>query len=177
LGVLAKAMSRPVPMLQKGFDTQPLGVDEVSTEIVQIGAEAQRSGEFTLAVLASTTGWDESARELIRGAGPATAFSHRWMLVYLSDLEERDLVYNESDERTREYLQLFSPKLVGEETEEVAQAIEEEIGPYSSLTLEFALKKLPYAAKSIQRAFEKLAASGRYVLTEVEGIGPAIVRS
>lgn len=130
-----------------------------------------------MVLLAATTGWNDSSRKLIQGDGDGTAFSHRWMLVYLTDLETRELIYNHSDSRTRDYVELFNPLLAGEEIEEVAKAVEKEIGFYSSLTLQSAIQVLPYPEKSIERAFETLAASGRYVLTDVDGLGRAIVRS
>jgi excisionase family DNA binding protein len=177
LTILAKAVSRPIPMLQHGFDSRPLGMDELGAYLVQVGNEAEREREYTLALLASATGWDESARTLIRGSGVGTAFSHRWMLAYLSDLESHELIYNPADPRSRAYVELFNPLSAGEEAEEVARAVEKEMGIYSSFTLQLALESMPYPASSIDRAFRKLAESGRYVMTEVEGIGPAIVRS
>jgi len=178
LTVFAQVLSRSTCMLQKGYDTQPLGADELGVYLQQIGNRAQKDQEFTLAVLASSTGWDESARALIQGGdGSGSAFSHRWMLVYLTDLETRELIYNRSDSRTREYVDLFNPLLSGEEVEEVAQAVEREMGIYTSLTLQMALQSLPYPQRTIEKAFKLLASSGRYILTEVEGLGPAIVRS
>ena len=178
LVIQAQVLSRSARMLQKGFDTQPLGLDELSPYLQQIGNRAQKDQEFTLAVLASCTGWDEPARRLIQGQdGIGSAFSHRWMLVYLTDLETRELLYNRDDSRARDYVDLFNPLLSGEIIMEVAEAVEREMGVYSSLTLQLAMEIMPYSQKSIEKAFEHLAISGRYVLTEVEGLGQAIVRS
>ena len=178
LVILARVISRTAQMLQKGFDNQPLGVDELSTCLQQAGAQSQKDQEFTLAVFASPTGWDENARRLIQGGdGSGSAFSHRWLLVYLTGLETRDLIYNRSDSRTRDYVDLFNPLLIGEEITEVAQAVEREMGMYNSLTLQLAVEVLPYAPRIIEKAFEQLATGGRYTLTEVENLGRAIVRS
>lgn len=178
LVVLAQVITRYTSMLQKGYDTQSLGEEELGIYLQQIGNRAQKEQEFSLVVLASCTGWDESARRLIQGGdGSGSAFSHRWMLVYLTDLETRELIYNRSDSRTREYVDLFNPLLFGEEIEEVVQAVEREMGIYTSLTMQMALQSLPYSPKTIEKAFEHLATSGRYILTEVEGLGRAIVRS
>lgn len=176
LVILAQVMSRARSMLQKGYDNQPLGVDELGASLQQIGSQAQKEQQFTLVILASTTGWDENARSLIQGGGgDGSAFSHRWMLVYLTGLETRELIYNRSDSRARDYVDIFNPLLYAEEVEEVAQAVEREMGIYNSLTLQLAVEILPYSAKLIEKAFEHLATSGRYALTEVENLGQAIV--
>ena len=40
LVVLAEVLSRPIPMLQRGFDTEPLGVNELLPHLLQIGTQA-----------------------------------------------------------------------------------------------------------------------------------------
>jgi len=113
---------------------------------------------------------------LIAGGGSDLPFSHHWMLVYLSDIEKRELIYNRLDNRLRGYAELFISLLPQEEVEEVISAIEKEMGVYESLTLMQAMQALPYSRVSIEKAFQQLAASGRYALTEVPGIGLALVR-
>ena len=129
-----------------------------------------------MVVLASTTGWDDSARMLIEGRGRGTAFSHPSILVYLFDLERNDQVYNPEDESARRYAELFIPLLPEEELEEVTHAVEKELLFHESLTLVYAAEKLPYSEKLLQQAFNKMAATGRYNLTQVEGLGTAILR-
>jgi len=176
VAILAQALSHSKAMLQQGFDTQPLGVDELTQALLRVGEEAQKSQTVTLAMFAATTGWDEAARKLIVGEGAGSAFSHHWMLVYLNDLEKREMIYNRLDSRLRGYAELFTSLLPEEEIEEVIGAIEKEMGIYDSMTLQQACQALPYPQKSIEKAFAQLAASGRYALTEVPGIGRAIVR-
>lgn len=104
------------------------------------------------------------------------AFSHRWLLVYLNDLERREIITNRLDGRARAYVELFTVLSPEEEEEEIIQAIEKELGVHESITLPQALQALPYAQKSLERAFSKMAATGKYALTEVPGLGQAIVR-
>jgi excisionase family DNA binding protein len=175
--ILAQAFSHMKTMIQKGFDTGSMDAEDLTGLLLRLGEEAQRSQTVTLAVLGATSGWDEPARRLVTGEGGGLAFSHHWLLVYLNDMEKPEIIYNRLDNRLRSYADLFTPLLVGEETEEVARAVVREMGTYDSFTVRQALQVMPYSKKSIESAFEKLAASGQYALTEVPGLGLAIVRS
>jgi excisionase family DNA binding protein len=176
ISILVQVLSNSRTMIQKGFDNEPLGVDELTTRLLRIGEQAQRNQTLTLTLLASTTGWDSEARQLIAGGGPDLPFSHHWMLAYLNDIEKRELIYNRLDNRLRGYAELFVSLLPQEEVEEVISAIEKEMGVYESMTLQQAMQSLPYTRKSIEKAFEQLAASGDFALTEVPEIGLAIIR-
>ena len=176
MAVVAQVLSRSKTILQLGYDNQPLGPDELTPVLVKLGEQAQRDQVFTLIMLAATTGWNAEARTLVRGESTGTAFSHRWLLVYLNDLENRDLIYNRSDSRARGYADLFLSILPGEDVDEVINAIEKEMGMYDSMTLPQALQTLSYSQSSIEKAFAQMAANGRFALTEIQGIGQAIVR-
>ncbi|MGC1379325.1 MAG: helix-turn-helix domain-containing protein [Anaerolineales bacterium] len=177
VGILVQVYSHSKAMLQQGFDTQPFGDEELLRFLSPVSEQAQKKQVFTLVMLAATSGWDEAARRLIRGDGsPGSAYSHRWLLVYLNDLEKHEVVYNRLDSHARAYAELFTTLLPDEEDEEMIVAIEKEMGIHESLTLQYAVQVLPYSQKSLERAFTKLAAAGRYVLTTVPEIGQAIVR-
>jgi hypothetical protein len=163
-------------MLQKGFDTHPLGAEDLTGRLLAIGREAQSSQTITLALLASTTGWDTSARELVQGEATGTAFAHRWLMVYLYDMESREMLYNRLDSRLRGFAEVFIPLLPAEEIEEIIRLIEREMGIYDSLTMQHASQAFPFSEKIILKAFEQLAVSGRYALTELPDLGPAIIR-
>ena len=66
--------------------------------------------------------------------------------------------------------------LVSEEVEEASTAVEKELTAFDSLTLQYAVQVLPYAESVLRQAFERLAARGRFALTEVSDLGLAIVR-
>ena len=126
--------------------------------------------------LAATTGWDSAARRAIQGELPGKAFAHRHMLVYLFDLQRGELIYNLYDDRLRGYVELFAPILPEEEIKEVIAVIDMEFLTHDSLSLQYAVETLPFSASVLQKAFERLAATGGYVLTEVPEIGTAIVQ-
>jgi excisionase family DNA binding protein len=176
LAIFAQALSRTAEMIRQGFDTRALGLDELTSRLVRLGEAAQKSQTVTLVMLASTTGWCGEVRTLVEGEAPGSAFAHHWLLVYLNDLETHEILYNRLDTRLRGYADLFTSLLPEEEAEEVSAAILKEMGFYDSLTLQQALQALPYSQKSIERAFARLVASGEYALTDVPGLGQAIVR-
>lgn len=176
LRVTTHVLSRTEEMLRDGFDTHPLGEDELTRRLAQMGEEAETDQVVTLAALASTTGWDEAARRAIQGDSPGQAFTHRHLLIYLFDLRSGTLIYNLHDDRLRGYLELFTPTLPAEEIKEVIAAIKKEFITHDSLSLELAVETLPYARSVLHKAFERLAATGEYALTEVPEIGPALIR-
>lgn len=182
LMIYIQVLSRLEQMLRDGFDTQPLGSDELLPWLERISDEAASSKSFLITVLAATTGWDPSALRIIQGdqtegrGATIMAFAHRQALVYLFDLQKGALLYNPRDERARQYTELFVPLLPSEELEEAAEAIRRELISYQTLTLQYAVQVLPYSATVIQRAFESLAAGGDYSLVQVPEYGLAIVR-
>jgi len=176
LEILVQSLSRLPVMLRDGFDTQPLNADDLTPFLVRLSEEAQQTQTFRLVVLAAVTGWDASARQAIQGETRGGAFVHRSALFYIFDLEKGELLYNLEDDRLRRYAELFAPLLLSEELEEVIQSIEKELLVYESLTLQYAAQVLPYPQDLIRQAFERLAAAGRYALTEVPELGLAIVR-
>lgn len=176
VGLFAQVYSHSKAMLQQGFDTAQFCSDELLAILGKLGEQAKSEQIFTVAMLAATPGWDEAARQMIVGDSPGTAFSHRWLIVYLNDMESHEVIYNRLDARARAYAELFSVLLPAEQDQEIGAAIEKEMGAHESLTLAQAIEVLPYSAKSIQSAFEKMAASGRYVFMDIPELGQAIVR-
>ena len=125
-------------------------------------------------MLASATGWDASARQVVTGSG-GYAYSHRLALVYLFDMEKRELIFNTSDDRARRYSELFKPVLSSEELGNVIQAIKEIMNTRDSLTLVDAVNKLAYAPEQIKSAFDALAQSESYVILDIEDFGKTLV--
>ncbi|MCU0485845.1 MAG: helix-turn-helix domain-containing protein [Anaerolineales bacterium] len=176
LEVHVQVISRLANMLRDGFDTQPLSAELLQERILRLNEAAQHNGAFQLIVLASTTGWDAAARQILVGDGREKAFSHRQLLLYLFDLEHSELLYNPRDERLRLYAELFAPSLPAEELDAVIKMIEKEMLAYDSLTLRYAAETLPYPEAMLKRAFEQLAAGGNYSLTDVPNLGLTLVK-
>lgn len=176
LEIYIQVLSHLTAILKDGFDTQPFTADELQNWLLRESEDVQRASSFRMVVLAASTGWDSGARQIIQGESLGTAFLHRSLLFYLFDLQSGRLTYNLRDDRASRYTELFAPLTLSEELEEISTAIEKELIAFESLTLEYAAQILPYSQEKLLQAFERLAASGKYSLTEVPKLGTAIVR-
>lgn len=171
-----QVISRLAEMARQGFDTLPLSAEDLQPWLVQYSDEAQQSGAFHFLVLASPSGWDASARQLVQGKAAGSAFMHRLLLVYLYDLAQGELVYNTHDERTRAYAELFTPLQPEEQIEEAGRAIENELVQHKSLALDYAAQILPFSPTLLRQAFDRLAAGGQYTLLQLPEYGLVIAR-
>jgi excisionase family DNA binding protein len=176
LVIHVQVLSHLPEMLKDGYDTRPFSENELVDLLNHYSEKAEQERTVTLLVLAATTGWQSSAKRVIIGDEAGTAFVHRWLLVYLFDMESGQLVYNEDDERLRGYAEIFSPILHNEEVEEVIRAVEKELVVYESLTLEYATEVLSYPKESIHEAFKRMKQTGKYMLVDIPKTGLAIVR-
>jgi hypothetical protein len=175
--IFAQSLSHIATILKDGYDTQAFTDEDLTPHLLRIAQETEESRSVTLAVLAATTGWDESARKVILGETPGTAFAHRHVFFYLFDPLEGELIYNPRDDRLRGYAELFAPLLPSEEIDEAVTAIQNELVTHDSITLEYAKQTMPYPQDALQKAFERLAATGNYALTQVPELGAALVRT
>lgn len=171
-----RVLSRLPEMVRDGFDTRPLGMDELTEHVNRIAEQAVSAPCFRLVVLCAVTGWDADARQVIQG-GRDGGLVHRHALLYLYDAEKGELIYNNLDERARRYAELFVPQLASEELAEVARDVEKALGMFESLSLDYAVESLTYSPQRIRQAFDELVKTRRYVLAEVPGIGLTLVRA
>lgn len=168
--------SRMERMVRQQYDTAPLGREYLNAALTHLTSELEREQYFCILVLASTTGWDDEARQLILGTRTGTAYFHRQALVYLYDFENGELAYNPRDERASGYAELFSPAQPEEELYEIQQAIESEFLLHDSLALQDALSIFPYKRGMVEAAFRRMAGSGRYRLIDLPQAGETIIR-
>jgi excisionase family DNA binding protein len=176
LEIHVQSVSRMDRMVRDGFDTEPLSADDLNEWIEKWIEVPAKTGSFRLVLLASITGWDESALSILMGSDGSYAFTHRSALLYLFDLNKNELIYNTSDDRACRYAELFHPVLANEELGEIAGAIKDLLGIHDSLTLADAQKSLRYAPEKIEKAFERITEDGDFVITEIKGLGTALVR-
>lgn len=174
----AQVLSHLAAHVNEGFDTFPLGLTELQPLLSGLIEETLARQSFRLALLASTTGWDESARRLVAATDrPGQAFTGRFALVYLFDMEKGDLIFNAQDDRTRGYAELFVPLLVSEQISEAAALIEKELLVYDSLTLEHASRTLPFSQEILNQAFQRLAQGESYALMDMPRLGLTLIRN
>lgn len=173
-------ISRLEEMVQDGFDIQPMTSEELMKILVKLSEEESTDNSFQLIVLASTTGWDSDARAVILGdpkRGDGSAFVHPGILIYLFDLETNQLIFNNNDDRLKQYVELFTPLLVTEETNHIIPEIEKLLASrgHDSLALSDAVKSLPYSERLLRQTFEKMQASGRYKIIEIPDLGGSVI--
>jgi len=174
------AISRLEEMVQDGFDIQPMTSEELMKILVNLDEENSSSNRFQIIILAATTGWDNDARLMITGDNekkPSKAFFHPKLFLYLFDLETNELIFNQSDERMKQYVELFTPLLIAEETYTVMVEIEKLLTArgHESLALSDAVNSLPYSERVLKQAFEKLQESGRYKIVELPELGGSVI--
>jgi excisionase family DNA binding protein len=178
--IQVRALSRLGQMVREGYDDSALGTAELAPWLEKLSNEAQQEDVFHMILLASVTGWNAEARQVIHGkpdAALGSAFIHRQVLFYLFDIEKGELIYHDQDERARRYAEFFVPTLPSEEVEETIRAVEREFLVYESLTLQYAGQVLSFPEMQLKLAFERLAATGRYALTDVPKLGLTLVRN
>jgi hypothetical protein len=154
--------------------------EELMKILVKLSEEESTDNSFQLIVLASTTGWDSDARAVILGdpkRGDGSAFVHPGILIYLFDLESNQLIFNNNDDRLKQYVELFTPLLVTEETNHIIPEIEKLLASrgHESLALSDAVKSLPYSERLLRQTFEKMQASGRYKIIEIPDLGGSVI--
>ncbi len=157
----------------QGYQTHPLGEETLLTQLNRLDETTRQDSGFCIAVLAATPGWDAGARKVIQGDRPLVIPR---TLVYLYDLESGELLYNHADERTCRYAEMFVPVLPEEEVAEAAKALQEKLVIHDSITLAEAVEQLPYPKNVIERAFERLAATGKFALHESPDFGKGIIK-
>ena len=167
------ALSDLKSAVTQGYQSQPLGEEVLLAQLNRLGENTRQDSAFCIAVLAATPGWDAGARRVIQGDRPLVIPR---TLVYLYDLESGELLYNHADERTRRYAEMFVPILPEEEAAEAAKALQEKLVIHDSITLAEAVEQLPYPKTVIERAFERLAETGKYALHESPDFGKGIIK-
>ena len=166
--------------VKDGYVTHPLGEEALLEQLSGAHEAARTRQRFQMLVLASTSGWDVEARQIITGKGAASDEGPLRIpnaLIYLYDLEQGELIYNRSDDRTVLYADMFIPVLQAEEVVEAVRSLEDILVVYDSITLDNAAEELPYPKPILEQAFEKLAKSGKYSLYESPDFGKGIIKS
>ncbi len=175
LEVHVQVVSHMETMVRDGFDTQRFSAKDLGDWIEKLIEVPSKTGNFRLVLLASTTGWDDSARQVITG-GSGFAFNHRLALLYLFDMGTKELIFNTADDRARRYSDLFRPILIDEDLSEVIQAVIKLMGIHDSISLKNAQQTLSYPEELVSLAFEKMTKNGDFVLIEISGFGITLTK-
>jgi hypothetical protein len=110
-----------VPEAEEGFIYKKSGkeVSDVITKYLQ--AKTEDTNSFTALVLVSPTGWNEWSIEKVEN------ILNMNKSVYLVDLSERTIVYNENDKKTKLFADWFVPVPIEEEITDMVTKLDEEV--------------------------------------------------
>lgn len=110
-----------VPEAEEGFIYQKSGKEVADTITGFIEAGSKDKDSFGALVLVSPTGWTDGIIEKVQNIQNMTKS------VYLVDLSERAIFFNESDTKTKQFAEWFAPVPVEEEIADMVTKLEEEI--------------------------------------------------
>lgn len=175
VAVEVRSVNRLPVLLRDGFDTRPMQLEDLNAWQQRLSEECGPS-LFKILLLAANTGWSDEVRASIQGGPKNYPLIQRYALLFLFDLENGELIFNSSDDRSRRYAELLRPQTLAEEAQEARAQVEKTLLIYETLTLNDAVKILSYPEPVLRLAFENLAAAGAYGLVEVGDLGLAIVK-
>ncbi|GEM_PF-1289633 len=160
-----------VPVAEEGFVYQKSGKDVVDQITGFIEAEERTTNSFKALVLVSPTGWTEWV------TGKVQTILNMMKSVYLVDLNERALVYNTSDKKTKQFAEWFAPVPIEEEIAAMVAKLNTEI---DEGTLQFRVDKVgekyQVPRKIVLGAFHTMVEEGKgELITPEEGATDSIL--
>jgi len=161
-----------VPEAEEGFIYQKLGkeVAETITWFIEAGKRDKKS--FEALVLVSPTGWTDWAVEKVQ------TLLNMTKSVYLVDLSERALFYNESDKKTKQFAEWFAPVPIEEEIAGMVAKLTKEIEAEGVLQFRADKVSEKYQAprKIVMGAFQELVEAKKgEIITPEEGAKDSIL--
>lgn len=94
---------------ENGFDTRSVTLSELLSVLTGYIDSAELGNYFHVLGIASVTGFDKRVFEHINSEDFHKNFVNRYVSLCLVDLETGEVFYNESDERIKAYVDLFTP--------------------------------------------------------------------
>lgn len=171
LALEARVLSHLDHYTSEGFDTAPFGADELLVLLQEYIAAAEKSSAIVVVGLAATTGWDSEAVEMVRGRSRGEGWANQYVWPFLVDLESRDVVFSAVTEGLESYVELFRLPLPEEEVRAAEKFIRDSLSRFSSqaLSAEEIQNALGVSSGAVLTAFQRLVASGGYLIEDVEG--------
>ena len=175
LGLAVQVLSNLAVHARDGFATQPATVEELQSRLQQAIETAEVDKAAVILGLASTSGWDKAALEMISANVQGGSFTHRLVMPCLIDLLNGTVTHNTLDERLKPFAGLFTPVLAEEEIERIARSIQEILLLRESLSLAEVMRDAPASEDIARQAFERLTRTGQFEAQEIERVGTVIV--
>jgi hypothetical protein len=163
-----------------GFDTRPADLDDLLGLVNETVYEAEE-GEYThLLAIASPTGWTDRVRQQVQTDDIARARFSQYVSVCLVDLQEDELIYDESDPIVQENAPLFEPPIDAERVSSCVSFIREKYidDPTSeSVLLNDIVWSQDYQPHVVKRAFNQIENNGWGDQLYVDDMGLALYLS
>jgi hypothetical protein len=159
-----------------GFDARPADLDDLLDLINEAVYEAEE-GEYThLLAIASPTGWTDRVKQQIENDGIARTRYSQFVSICLVDLQERSLIYDESDPVVRENVDLFEAPIDTERIEACVQFLQDEyVGnpAKQSVAVDDIVDTRGFDAHVAKHAFDRLERQGLGEQLYVSDVGLA----
>jgi hypothetical protein len=153
-----------VPDAEEGYIYQKLGKEVADTITEFIQTETKDTKSFEALVLVSPTGWTDWALEKV------AAILNMTKSVYLVDLSERKLYYNESDKKTTQIAEWFVPVPIEEEIAAMVTTLTKEIeeAGVPQFRVDKVCEKYQVPRKIVMSAFKDMVEEGKGELISPE---------
>ena len=173
LGVFA---SRVEELARHGFDTQPLGLEEVNVYLVKYRDLARAENKKVVLCLASPTGFSKEVKDYIASEEFHRNFLSKHLSLCLLDCSTDKVLYNPSDDYSRDASQLFSLELDKEKVRRVMNCVERIIEEKGYAVFEEAMQRCNAEQRYVKAAFYALAEEKGYTVKYVSDVGLAVFR-
>ncbi len=173
LGVFA---SRVEELAGHGFDTQPLGLEEVNVYLVKYRDLARAENNKVVLCLASPTGFSKEVKDYVASEEFHRNFLSKHLSLCLLDCSTDRVLYNPSDEYSRDASKLFSLELDRERVRRVMSCVERIMEGKGYAVLEEAVERCNAEQGYVKAAFYALAEEKGYTVKYVSDVGLAVFR-
>jgi hypothetical protein len=175
VALLASFTSRLALYLSQGFDTAPINRSGLLDVLERWTAKAQETHALYIMGLASPTGWEPPAAQLIAGTD-AAPFSSPHLAPLLIDCKSNQVIANPIDGRLDFYRDFYRFELLGEGRARIQLYIREQLQQRVSQSVQEVAEATDSANDLVLEAFQSLEATGAYKLDRISGVGLVITQ-
>jgi len=173
LGVFA---SRVEELARHGFDTQPLSLEEVNVRLVRYRDLARAENKKVVLCIASPTGFSKDVKDYIASEEFHRNFLSKHLSLCLLDCGTDKVLYNPSDDCSRDAARLFSLELDKEKVRRVMSCVEKIVEEKGYAVLEEAEQRCNAEREYVRAAFYALAEEKGYTAKYLSDVGFAVFR-
>lgn len=156
---------------KNGFDTKPVILSELNSILVRLIDKAEQGKYFHVIAIASPTGWDERIRTYVKSEEFNKNYVSRYISICLVDNETGELIYNEADERIKDYIKFFEPKFDNEKVMISKAHIKKEHQYDDYVVLEDIMNETGIDMRLVKKAFYELEEEGLGKVMFIKNVG------